>query len=126
MNQPHKRFAGAAVILGGALLMMVSGCARPYGVPVTSQLVAESPKGQAASFQAPDEGTVYVDGPGRPGQPRNIVYSGLVTRGQTVCIDPESGHLMVDNKPVIASLNLSDKSFYQIWFQPTRHDLLAP
>ena len=124
----QKWLSRVGLVVGGTMLAVQTGCARPYGVPPTSQLVAESPRGEAATFQAPDEGTVYVDGPGNgaPGRPRHIVYSGLVTRGQMVTIDSDTGRLLVDNKPVDATLNLGRNSFYQIWFQPSRHDLLAP
>lgn len=107
----------------GALLGVAGGCARPYGVPITGQLVAEAP-GQTCSFQAPDEGTVYVDGPGRPGQSRHLIYTGLVTRGQTVTVSPEERMLLVDGKPVPADIPGGRDSFYQIWYRPLPHDLL--
>ena len=119
-----RRGLVATAATAAAALLGAGGCARPYGVPPFTGLVAEAP-GQAASFAAPDEGTVWVDGPGRPGQPRHIVYSGLVHRGETVTIDPEARTLLVDGRPVNASID-GGTSFYQVWFQPVRHDLLAP
>ena len=115
----------AAMPLVGALgaLTIVSGCARPYGVPPFTQLVAEAP-GQAAAFQAPDEGTVWVDGPGK--FDRHIVYSGLVHRGDMIAVDPASRSLTLDGKPVDVSIADGRSAFYQIWYQPVRHDLLAP
>ncbi len=105
------------------LLIAMGGCVRPYGVPAFSQLVAEAPA-QAASFQAADDGTVYVDGPGRPGEPRHLVYSGLVRRGEVVTVNPEVGALTVDGKPVAATIQ-TGHSFYQIWYAPAHNELLG-
>jgi hypothetical protein len=115
-------------MLGTAsLLTALTGCSRPYGVPYwNTSLVGEAPRGQTASFEAPDEGTVWVDGPGRGGQSRHIIYSGLVTRGQTLTLDGAAHTLQLDGKPVSATVNDGNTSYYQIWFQPIRHDLLAP
>jgi hypothetical protein len=33
---------------------------------------------------------------------------------------------MLDGKPVNATIAQGNSSDYQIWFQPIRHDLLAP
>lgn len=116
-----------ALLMGGAVVLLaLSGCSRPYGVPYwNTNLVGEAPRGQTASFQAPDEGTVWVDGPGR-GQARHIVYSGLITRGQTVTLDNGARQLTLDGKPVNATITEGNATYYQIWFQPIRHDLLAP
>src|SRR6476661_3723042 len=76
----------------------ISGCGpnqRPYGVPVRGQLVAEA-AGHAASFTAPKYGTIWVAGPGHPGQERYIVFSGLIKSGQTVTVDPEKHEVTVD------------------------------
>lgn len=99
----------------------LSGCARPYGVPPFTSLVAEAPSGQLASFQAPDDGNVYVDGPGRPGAPRHIVYSGLIRRGEVLTIDPTSGRLTLNGKPIDATIE-TGKVFYQIWYQQAYYD----
>lgn len=125
--QNLRRAAAAALMLGTAsLLAALTGCSRPYGVPYwNTSLVGEAPNGQTASFEAPDEGTVWVDGPGRV-QGRHIVYSGLVTRGQTLTLDAAAHTLQLDGKPVNATINDGNTSYYQIWFQPIRHDLLAP
>ena len=125
---PMVRNAASATLLVGtaALLGALTGCSRPYGVPYwNTSLVGEAPRGQSASFQAPDEGTVWVDGPGH-GQGRYIVYSGLVTRGQMVTLDTGARQLAIDGKPVDATITEANASYYQIWFQPIRHDLLAP
>ena len=114
---------GVIAIVAALLTVSAGGCARPYGVPPFTQLVAEAP-GQAAAFEAPDEGTVWVAGPGRPGQDRHIVFSGLVHRGESLAIDPRERSLMLDGKPV--QVAIEDRSFYQVWYQPVRHDLLAP
>jgi hypothetical protein len=104
----------------GGLLISAAGCARPYGVPPFSQLVAEAP-GQTASFQAPDDGTVYVDGPGHPGQPRHIIYSGLIRRGEVLTVDPSAKELLINGKTVAASLD-EGKSYYQVWYQQASYD----
>lgn len=122
----RKTTTAALLLAGAALLVALPGCSRPYGVPYwNTSLVGEAPRGQSASFQAPDEGTVWVDGPGR-GQGRHILYSGLVTRGQTLTLDGGARQITLDGKPVDATVNESGNSYYQIWFQPIRHDLLAP
>jgi hypothetical protein len=125
--QNLRRATTAALVLGvGAALLALSGCSRPYGVPYwNTSLVGEAPSGNTASFSAPDEGTVWVDGPGH-NHGRHIVYSGLITRGQTLTLDGGARQLMLDGKPVNATITESNASMYQIWFQPIRHDLLAP
>lgn len=122
-----RKMTAPALLLGGAFMLLpLAGCSRPYGVPYwNTNLVGEAPRGQIASFQAPDEGTVWVDGPGK-GSARHIVYSGLITRGQTVTLDSSARQIMLDGKPVNATIAQGDSSYYQIWFQPIRHDLLAP
>lgn len=97
------------------------GCARPYGVPGFSQLVAEAP-GQPASFQAPDDGSVYVDGPGRPGQPRHIVYSGLIRRGEILTVDPSTQRLLVNGKQQDVAIAGGQSSYYQVWYQQAHYD----
>ena len=103
------------------LMATASGCIRPYGVPPYSQLVAEAP-GQMASFQAPDDGTVYVDGPGRSS--RHIVYSGLIRRGEVVTVDPQNERLIVNGKPADATI-VGGKSFYQVWYASAHNELLG-
>jgi hypothetical protein len=109
------------LIAGCSLAAMLSGCARPYGVPPLTALVAEAPSGQLASFQAPDDGNVYVDGPGRPGAPRHIVYSGLIRRGEILTVDPSSGQLTLNGKPLDATIE-TGKVFYQVWYQQAYYD----
>jgi hypothetical protein len=105
-----------------ALAAAMAGCARPDGVPPFSQMVAEAPA-QTASFQAPDDGTVYVAGPGRWGQPRHLAYSGLIRRGEVVTVDPTQGHLLVNGKVQEATIE-TGKSYYQVWYAPIRTGLL--
>jgi hypothetical protein len=102
-------------------MAVLSGCARPYGVPPFTSLVAEAPSGQLASFQAPDDGNVYVDGPGRPGRPRHIVYSGLIRRGEVLTVDPSTGRLTLNGKPLDATIE-TGKVFYQVWYQEAYYD----
>lgn len=116
-----KKAALPAVAVCG-FLVTASGCARPYGVPAFTQLVAEAPAGQTASFQAPDDGNVYVDGPGRPGQPRHIVFSGLIRRGEVLTIDQSSGRLLLNGKPMDASIDTGNHAFYQVWYQEAYYD----
>lgn len=111
-----KPWKGALTFGAMGFVLAQVGCARPYGVPPFSQLVAEAP-GQAASFRAPDDGTVYVDGPGRPGQARHLVYTGLVHRAETVTVDPSSRQLLIDGKTAPASIQ-DGNSFYQVWYKP--------
>ena len=113
-----KALAAVAV---AALLGAVSGCTRPYGVPGFSQLVAEAP-GQPATFQAPDDGSVYVDGPGRPGQARHIVYSGLIRRGEVLTVDPSTQQLLINGKPQNVAIEAGPKSYYQVWYQQASYD----
>lgn len=109
------------LIAGCSLAALLTGCARPYGVPPLTALVAEAPSGQLASFQAPDDGNVYVDGPGRPGAPRHIVYSGLIRRGEILTVDPSSGQLTLNGKPLDATIE-TGKVFYQVWYQQAYYD----
>ena len=112
-----------SVAATGALALALSGCMRPYGVPPYSQLVAEAP-GQMGSFQAPDDGTVYVDGPGRGGPARHIVYSGLIRRGEVVTVDPAGARLTVNGKPADATIE-AGRAYYQIWYAPAHNELLG-
>lgn len=105
----------------GTMGVLLTGCARPYGVPPFTSLVAEAPSGQLASFQAPDDGNVYVDGPGHPGAPRHIVFSGLIRRGEVLTVDPASGRLTLNGKPIDATIE-TGKVFYQIWYQQAYYD----
>lgn len=114
------KFVAPAVIAGG-FLMTLSGCARPYGVPPFTKLVAEAPAGQLASFQAPDDGNVYVDGPGHPGGPRHIVYSGLIRRGEVLTVDPSMGRLSINGKPLDATIE-TGRVFYQVWYEQAYYD----
>ena len=125
MNQSNGPLARRMMIGMSAVVLLIAlgGCVRPYGVPAWGQLVAEAPA-QAASFQAPDDGTIYVDGPGRPGEPRHIAYSGLIRRGEVVTVNPEVGVLTVDNKPIAATIQ-TGHSFYQIWYAPAHNELLG-
>jgi hypothetical protein len=108
----------AALII--ALLLAAGGCTssgRPNGVPYGGQLVGEAP-GQVASFTVPRDGTIWVVGPGHPGETRYMVYSGGVKVNQVVTLNPEAQSLTVDEKKMNATI-ASGKVYYQIWFQPT-------
>jgi hypothetical protein len=126
MMQSGNQSIGTRVLNWSCLALLaaatacLSGCSRPYGVPGFSQLVAEAP-GQTASFQAPDDGTVYVDGPGHPGQARHIVYSGLIRRGEILTVDPNIGKLLINGKPQEATIE-GGKSYYQVWYQQQNID----
>ena len=116
----------ALMLVAAGSLLALSGCSRPYGVPYwNTDLVGEAPRGHVTSFEAPDEGTVWVNG-GRPGQARHIIYSGLIDRGQVITVDTGAKQVMLDGKPVNATITEPNPGYYQIWYQPIRHDLLAP
>jgi len=103
-----------------AVINLLTGCGpqmRPYGVPYGGSLVGEA-AGKTASFTAPQQGTVWVAGPGKPGQERYIVYSGLVKAAQSVTVDPEAKTLTVNGEKQKADI-AGGNSYYQIWFQPT-------
>jgi len=102
------------------LASLVGGCTssgRPNGVPLGGQLVAEAPA-QLASFTVPRDGTIWVVGPGHPGETRYIIYSGLVKMSQAVTVDPSQRALTVDGQKINASVE-SGNVYYQIWFEPT-------
>jgi len=101
-----------------ALAAVSPGCGpqmRPYGVPYGGSLVGEA-AGKTASFTAPREGTVWVAGPGKPGQERYIVFSGLVKAGQSVTVDPQNRTLTVNGEKQKADIG-GGESYYQVWFQ---------
>lgn len=114
--------AALPAVTACGFLTALSGCARPYGVPAFTQLVAEAPAGQVSSFQAPDDGNVYVDGPGKPGQPRHIVYSGLIRRGEVLTVDQSSGRLLLNGKPLEVTIDTGNHAFYQVWYQEAYYD----
>jgi len=100
------------------------GCAgKPIGVPPFSQLVAQAPS-QVASFQAPDDGTIYVAGPGHWGQARHLAYSGLVRRGEIVTVDPVAGKLLINSKLQDATIE-TGKSYYEVWYSPMPRDIVG-
>jgi hypothetical protein len=99
----------------------ITGCGpnmRPYGVPFGGSLVGEA-AGKAASFTSPRDGTVWVAGPGHPGQDRYIVYSGWIKAGQTITVDPQAHSVTVNGEQQKASLE-GGNSYYQIWYQPSQ------
>jgi hypothetical protein len=97
----------------GALMVGAAGCAHPQGVPGTSSLVAEAP-GEAASFRAPREGTVWVAGPG--GSKDHVIFSGQIHLGETLSIDPSQNELVLDGHTMVAAVHSG--SSYQIFFKP--------
>jgi len=105
-------------IVGG-----ISGCGpnqRPYGVPFRGQLVAEA-AGHVASFTAPRYGTIWIAGPGHPGQERYIVFSGLIKSGQTVTVDPQKREVTMDGEKQKSEI-VGGNSYYQLWFAPSPED----
>jgi hypothetical protein len=127
MKTIKQRLCGAVLkaalpAVGACGLLMMSGCARPYGVPPFTRLVAEAPSGQVASFQAPDDGNVFVDGPGKPGEARHIVFSGLIRRGEILTVDQSSGRLLLNGKPIDATIQNGSHSVYQVWYQQAYYD----
>jgi hypothetical protein len=103
----------------------LAGCAgRPVGVPPFSHLVAQAPS-QVASFQAPDDGTVYIAGPGHWGEDRHLTYSGLVRRGEIVTVDPVAGKLLINSKLQDATIDTGKKSYYEIWYSPMARDIVG-
>jgi hypothetical protein len=101
----------------------LAGCGpnqRPYGVPIRGQLVAEA-AGHAASFNAPKYGTIWIAGPGHPGQERYIVFSGLIKSGQTVTIDPQKREVTVDGEKQKADV-VGGNSYYQLWYAPSEEE----
>ena len=102
-------------------LLFVVGCTssgRPNGVPYGGQLVGEAPA-QVASFTVPRDGTIWVVGPGHPGETRYIIYSGGVKLKQVVTLDPQARSLTIDGEKIKATVDGGSKAYYQIWFQPT-------
>jgi hypothetical protein len=110
--------ACALGVLGG-----LAGCGankRPYGVPIRGQLVAEA-AGHTASFTAPKYGTVWIAGPGHPGEERYIVFSGLIKSGQTVTVDPEKREVLLDAEKQKAQI-IGGNSYYQLWYAPSEDE----
>src|ERR1700730_13352822 len=102
------------------LLLFVAGCGpnqRPYGVPFKGDLVAEA-AGKAASFTAPKNGTVWVAGPGHPGQERYIVFSGLIKSAQTITGGPQKQAITIEGERQKAEI-AGGNSYYQLWYQPS-------
>ena len=109
-----------AVCISGIFI----GCGpnqRPYGVPIKGQLMAEA-AGHAASFTAPKYGTIWIAGPGHPGQERYIVFSGLIKSGQTVTVDPTKREVTIDGEKQKADV-VGGNSYYQLWYAPTEEEL---
>src|SRR5215469_12068834 len=84
----------------GAMMLGAAGCAQPHGVPGTSSLVAVAP-GEAASFRAPKEGTVWVAGPGHGSSKDHVIFSGQIRMGETLSIDPAQNELAIDGRKMV-------------------------
>jgi hypothetical protein len=105
-----------ALLLGCAVVLQGCGAsARPYGVPLMASLVGEA-AGKSASFTAPHDGSVWVAGPGHPGQERYIVYSGWIRAGQAIVVDPAARSISVGGEQQKVTID-SGNSYYQIWFE---------
>ena len=115
LRHDSRQVLVAALLVG--CIGAVSGCAtvRPYGVPLWASLVGEA-AGKSASFTAPHDGSVWVAGPGHPGQERYIVYSGWIRAGQAIVVDPASHTILVNSEQQKATID-GGNSYYQIWFQ---------
>jgi hypothetical protein len=124
MRSAFRALPYAGWFLLGLGAMAVGGCGRPAGVPPFSQIAAEAP-GTAASFQAPDEGTVWVIGPSKSGPDSHVVFSGLVRRGEWITVDPIQQKLIVDGKPTDVTIE-GGRSYYQIWFKGVDRSILSP
>jgi hypothetical protein len=110
MSISTKRL-GALISLGALAAM---GCAQPRGVPATSSLVAQAP-GQAASFRAPREGTVWVAGPDHGN--RHLIFSGQIHPGETLTVDPAHGQLVLDGERMGATVE-GGNATYEVWYKP--------
>ena len=107
-------FRGLCAAGVGAMILAAAGCATP-GVPGTSSLVAEAP-GEAASFRAPREGTVWVAAQAQGHGGGHVVFSGQIHPGETLSVDPAEKEIALDGHKQVAAIH--DGAPYQIWFQP--------
>ncbi len=82
---------GAITVSAG---LFSAGCThdRPDRLPSSAQLVVEGDS--ALAYKAPTDGMVYV----YDMQDNRIVYSGDVTRGQTVKVDTDKNRIMVGDE----------------------------
>jgi hypothetical protein len=110
MTSIHQFALTAGITL--AALAFVPGCAsdsHPHDVPAGALLNTEG-TGRLV-FTAPAAGTVYVyDDTGE-----RLLYSGQVTPGQRVVLDPSENRIDLDNRKV-SEQSLGTENKYQIYF----------
>ena len=86
MSATRRWWAGA--VLSGVGVCLVGGCAssdRPKEVPQAA--IYKAGGGDRIIYVADQDGTLYVT----EDQSKSVIYSGRVTRGDRVVLDPETG-----------------------------------
>src|SRR4051812_22482103 len=106
-----KAAAGLILVVSAALTGL-AGCAsdRPQDVPKTAALKAEGD--QRVVYAAEQDGTVWVTERGS----NDILYSGQVTRGDRLTLDPDAGKLLL-NDGVVADKGVGHID-HKVFFLP--------
>src|SRR5688572_33380020 len=95
MSTTRRWWAGA--VLSGVGICLVGGCAssdRPKEVPQAA--IYKAGGGDRIIYVADQDGTLYVT----EDQSKSVIYSGRVTRGDRVVLDPETDRLSVNERVV--------------------------
>lgn len=111
-----NHFAAPAV-LGLSLLLGVSGCMsnRHEEIPSTALMAAEGD--ERLAFAAQDNGKVYV----YDVNDDRMIYSGTVSEGDEVILDPEHDQLTVDGRTALED-GIRRGNRHQIFFEAREPD----
>ena len=107
----------AALALCLAPLVMSPGCSSARGVPSGASLVTEATV--KSSFQAPDDGMIWIFRTPARGSRGQLHYSGPIGAGQVLVIDPAMNKATIDGRELELVLPGGDV-WYQAYFREDR------
>ena len=114
-NTTKTRRRGLPTCLITGLLFMAVGCANPRGVPMGASLVTEATV--KSSFQAPEDGMIWIQRSPARGTRGQLHYSGPIGAGQVLVIDPAMNRASIDGQELEIVLPGGDV-WYQAYFEP--------